>query len=50
MKWIKEMDCYNFLVIYGVMLSIKEEMNIYPGKIVVPQLPCSVLFGLLDCF
>ncbi len=47
MKWIKEMDSYNFLTIYDVMLSIKEEMNISPDEIVVPQLPRALKFPQL---
>lgn len=36
MKWIKEMDSYNFLGIYDVMLDIKTEMNISPDRIIIP--------------
>lgn len=35
-KWIKEMDNYNFLGIYDVMLDIKTEMNISPDRIIIP--------------
>jgi len=34
MKWIKEMENYNFLSTYGVMKDIKTEMNISPDRII----------------
>jgi hypothetical protein len=37
MNWIKEVDGYNFLGIYDVMLDIKREMNISPDIIIIPR-------------
>lgn len=47
MKWIKEMDDYNFLGIYDVMLDIKTEMNISPDKIIIPLLQNRIKFTQL---
>ena len=47
MKWIKEMDNYNFLAIYDVMLDIKTEMNISPNRIIIPLLQNMVKFHQL---
>lgn len=47
MKWIEEMDNYNFLGIYDVMLDIKTEMNISPDRIIIPILQHRVKFTKL---
>lgn len=47
MEWIKEMDNYNFLGIYDVMLDIKAEMNISPDRIIIPLLQNMVKFTQL---
>lgn len=47
MKWIEEMDNYNFLGIYDVMLDIKTEMNISPDRIIIPLLQHRVKFTQL---
>jgi len=47
MKWIKEMDNYNFLGIYDVMLDIKTEMNISPDRIIIPLLQNMMKFTQL---
>ena len=47
MKWIKEMDNYNFLGIYDVMKDIKTEMNISPDRIIIPLLQNMVKFTQL---
>ena len=47
MKWIEEMDIYNFLGIYDVMLDIKTEMNISPDRIIIPLLQNRVKFPQL---
>jgi len=47
MNWIKEMDNYNFLGIYDVMLDIKTEMNISPEIIIIPLLQNIVKFTQL---
>lgn len=47
MKWIKEMDAYNFLGIYDVMLDIKTEMNISPDRIIIPLFQTRVKFPQL---
>ncbi|MCG2791049.1 MAG: hypothetical protein L6305_04765 [Actinomycetia bacterium] len=47
MKWIEEMDNYNFLGIYDVMLDIKTEMNISPDRIIIPLLQNRVKFTQL---
>ena len=47
MRWIKEIDNYNFLGIYDVMLDIKTEMNISPDRIVIPLLQNRVKFSQL---
>jgi len=47
MKWIKEMDNYNFLGIYDVILDIKTEMNISSDRIVIPLLQNRVKFSQL---
>ena len=47
MKWIEEMDTYNFLGIYDVMLDIKTEMNISPDRIIIPLLQHRVKFTQL---
>jgi uncharacterized protein (TIGR02391 family) len=47
MKWIKEMDNYNFLGIYDVMLDIKTEMNISPDIIIVPLFQNRIKFNQL---
>jgi uncharacterized protein (TIGR02391 family) len=44
MEWIKEMDNFNFLGIYDVMLDIKAEMNISSDRIVIPLLQNRVKF------
>ncbi|MBE3129044.1 MAG: TIGR02391 family protein [Actinobacteria bacterium] len=44
MKWIKEMDNYNFLGIYDVILDIKTEINISSDRIVIPLLQNRVKF------
>jgi len=46
-KWIEEMDNYNFLGIYDVMLDIKTEMNISPDRIIIPLLQNRVKFTQL---
>jgi len=46
-KWIEEMDTYNFLGIYDVMLDIKTEMNISPDRIIIPLLQHRVKFTQL---
>jgi len=46
-KWIEEMDNYNFLGIYDVMLDIKTEMNISPDRIIIPLLQHRVKFTQL---
>jgi len=47
MKWIKEMDNYNFLGIYDVILDIKTEMNISPDRIIIPLLQNMIKFTQL---
>ncbi|MGV8149908.1 MAG: TIGR02391 family protein [Alkaliphilus sp.] len=47
MQWIKEMDNYNFLGIYDVMLDIKKEMNISPDRIIIPLLQNMIRFTQL---
>jgi uncharacterized protein (TIGR02391 family) len=47
MKWIKEMDNFNFLGIYDVMLDIKAEMNISSDRIIIPLLQNRVKFSQL---
>jgi len=47
MKWIKEMDNFNFLGIYDVMLDIKSEMNISSDRLVIPLLQNRVKFTQL---
>jgi uncharacterized protein (TIGR02391 family) len=47
MKWIKEMDNFNFLGIYDVMLDIKAEMNISSNRIIIPLLQNRVKFHQL---
>ena len=47
MKWIEEMDNYNFLGIYDVILDIKTEMNISSDRIVIPLLQNRVKFSQL---
>ncbi len=47
MEWIKEMDSYNFLAIYDVMLDIKKEMNISPDRIVIPLFQNMIRFSQL---
>lgn len=47
MKWIKEIDDYNFLGIYDVMLDIKTEINISSDRIVIPLLQNRVKFSQL---
>ena len=47
MKWIEEMDNYNFLGIYDVILDIKTEMNISPDRIIIPLLQNRVKFTQL---
>jgi len=47
MKWIEEMDDYNFLGIYDVMLDIKTEMNISPDEIIIPLLQNKIKFTQL---
>lgn len=47
MRWIKEMDNYNFLGIYDVMLDINTEMNISPDEIIIPQFQHRIRFGQL---
>ena len=47
MEWIEEMDNYNFLGIYDVMLDIKTEMNISPDRIIIPLLQHRVKFTQL---
>jgi len=47
MKWIKEMDIYNFLGIYDVILDIKTEMNISSDRILIPLLQNRVKFSQL---
>jgi len=47
MEWIKEMDNYNFLGVYDVMLDIKTEMNISPDRIIIPLLQNRVKFPQL---
>jgi len=46
-EWIEEMDNYNFLGIYDVMLDIKTEMNISPDRIIIPLLQHRVKFTQL---
>jgi len=47
MEWIKEMDNFNFLGIYDVMLDIKAEMNISSDRIIIPLLQNRVKFSQL---
>ena len=47
MKWIKQIDNYNFLGIYDVMLDIKTELNISPDRIIIPLLQNIVKFTQL---
>ena len=44
MKWMKEMDEYNFLMIYDVMLDIKQEINISPDHIIIPLMRNKIRF------
>jgi len=47
MEWIKEMDNFNFLGIYDVMLDIKAETNISTDRIIIPLLQNRVKFSQL---
>jgi len=46
-KWIEEIDNYNFLGIYDVMLDIKTEINISPDRIIIPLLQHRINFPQL---